>query len=220
MGVAGGLLQFAAVSYVAFSGPSSTPRPPEQELPPPPEPSETRTQNGFAGAQPTANRFQGKADSEAEPGGTASEAPQDVSEPADGPTPAAPAASAGDPAPEVKIAEVAPTAPAPPPAPAAKRVPDPPPAPALSLPAGMPLSTQQIEQGIRDVFGAAGEKAVQVARCESELKTTAKNGLFLGLFQLGKNERIDYGDGKDALSQINAAYQLYLARGWQPWQCA
>ncbi len=73
---------------------------------------------------------------------------------------------------------------------------------------------------IREIFGVHGDKAVEVAKCESELATSAKNGSALGLFQLGVAERQEYGHGEDALTQIKAAYELFLTRGWQPWVCA
>ncbi|MGQ0680665.1 MAG: hypothetical protein ACT4OM_13615 [Actinomycetota bacterium] len=82
------------------------------------------------------------------------------------------------------------------------------------------LSLAPVEDLIRSVFGIHGDKAVQVARCESELETTARNGSFLGLFQLGDDERVAFGHGQDALTQIKAAYDLFLSRGWQPWTCA
>lgn len=80
-----------------------------------------------------------------------------------------------------------------------------------------PATTEEL---IREVFKEAGEKAVQVARCESELRTDAQSGQFLGLFQMGAHERARYGHGQDALVQAQAAYQLFRDRGWKPWTCA
>ena len=91
-----------------------------------------------------------------------------------------------------------------------------PPAPAKPL----DLASLSVEEMIRHVFGPHGDKAVQVARCESTLRTHAKRGEFLGLFQMGANERADYGHGPDALAQVLAAHKLFLHRGWQPWTCA
>lgn len=82
------------------------------------------------------------------------------------------------------------------------------------------LASLPIEEMIRQVFGVDGEKAVQVARCESTMRTHAKKGQFLGLFQMGANERADYGHGTDALAQVQAAHALFMDRGWQPWACA
>lgn len=97
------------------------------------------------------------------------------------------------------------------------------PAPALGAeppPAPLNLSKLPVEEMIRQVFGSEGEKAVKVARCESTMRTQAKKGQFLGLFQMGANERADYGHGPDALAQVKAAFALFQARGWQPWECA
>ena len=101
----------------------------------------------------------------------------------------------------------------------AKVLPLPTPAPAPS-PKPVDVASLPVEEMIRHVFGAEGDKAVQVAFCESTLRTQAKKGQFLGLFQMGANERADYGHGPDALAQVLAAHKLFLDRGWQPWECA
>lgn len=90
----------------------------------------------------------------------------------------------------------------------------------VAAPSPVDIGTLPIEDMIRHVFGPEGDKAVEVARCESTLRTHAKKGQFHGLFQLGANERADYGDGTDALGQVMAAHALFLDRGWQPWTCA
>jgi len=82
------------------------------------------------------------------------------------------------------------------------------------------LAKMPVEDMIREVFGPHGEKAVKVARCESTMRTNAKSGQYLGLFQMGANERADYGHGSDAVTQVLAAHALFLDRGWQPWTCA
>ncbi len=94
----------------------------------------------------------------------------------------------------------------------------PPPAPAAAPPPS-DIGSLPIEDMIRHVFGPEGDKAVEVARCESTLRTHAQKGQFQGLFQLGANERADYGHGPDALAQVMAAHALFLDRGWQPWTC-
>lgn len=90
----------------------------------------------------------------------------------------------------------------------------------LPAPAPVDVSKLPVEELIRHIFGREGDKAVAVARCESTLRTNAKKGQFLGLFQMGANERADYGYGPDALTQVLAAHALFLERGWQPWTCA
>lgn len=71
------------------------------------------------------------------------------------------------------------------------------------------------------VFGPYARDAIGVARCESNLRTWAQNGQYLGLFQMGSSERRIYGHGNDALTQAQAAYRYFIAsgKGWGPWQC-
>jgi hypothetical protein len=64
-------------------------------------------------------------------------------------------------------------------------------------------------------------EAMRVARCESHLQTRAQNGQYLGLFQMGRNERHLYGHGASAEQQARAAHRYFLASGrnWGPWSC-
>ena len=71
---------------------------------------------------------------------------------------------------------------------------------------------------IRCVFGHHGTKAVAVARCESTLRTTARNGQYRGLFQMGAPERAKYGHGSTALAQAEAAKRYFDIAGWRPWR--
>jgi hypothetical protein len=79
----------------------------------------------------------------------------------------------------------------------------------------------EVESVIRAVFGAYGDQAVAVAMCESTLSTTAANGEYLGLFQMGATERATYGHGESAYEQAQAAYAYFVASGsdWSPWVC-
>lgn len=77
---------------------------------------------------------------------------------------------------------------------------------------------------IHYVFGARAGEAIDVAACETghTFSTGAKNGQFLGLFQMGWRERATYSYGaySTALDQARAAYRYYVAAGgWGPWQC-
>jgi hypothetical protein len=74
---------------------------------------------------------------------------------------------------------------------------------------------------IRQVFGSYGWQAVRVASCESGLSVWARNGQYLGLFQMGSHERAVYGHGWDAWSQSRAAYRYFRDSGydWSPWAC-
>lgn len=82
----------------------------------------------------------------------------------------------------------------------------------------IPTSTAGI---IRYVFGAYGEQAVAVASCESGLSVYARNGQYLGLFQMGEYARARYGHSWDALGQSRSAYAYFADTGytWGPWEC-
>ena len=64
-------------------------------------------------------------------------------------------------------------------------------------------------------------QALRVSYCESRWHTTAKNGQYLGLFQMGYNERKIYGHGKSAKKQTLSARRYFRASGkdWSPWTC-
>ena len=71
------------------------------------------------------------------------------------------------------------------------------------------------------VFGQYCEQAVAVAWCESRLSPAARNGQYLGLFQMGSSERQLFGHGQSAYEQAVAAnrYFVYSGRDWSPWGC-
>ena len=64
-------------------------------------------------------------------------------------------------------------------------------------------------------------QALRVGYCESGLRTTARNGQYLGIFQMGRAERRRYGHGSTARIQARAAYRYFVASGrdWSPWSC-
>jgi len=74
---------------------------------------------------------------------------------------------------------------------------------------------------IRAVFGRYADQAVDVAWCESRLTTTARNGQYLGLFQMGSSERRLFGHGDTAHEQALAAHRYFVRSGrdWSPWSC-
>lgn len=76
-------------------------------------------------------------------------------------------------------------------------------------------------KAICHVFGSYCEQALRVARCESGYRTTAQNGQYLGIFQMGSNERRLFGHGLSALDQARAAYRYFVRSGrdWSPWSC-
>ena len=71
------------------------------------------------------------------------------------------------------------------------------------------------------VFGDHCHEALAVSRCESGWRTDAQNGQYLGLFQMGSNERAIYGHGPSAVEQAVAAHRYFVASGsdWGPWSC-
>jgi hypothetical protein len=64
-------------------------------------------------------------------------------------------------------------------------------------------------------------QAIRVAYCESRLRTTARNGQYLGLFQMGSSERRLFGHGRSAFEQSKAAHRYFVRSGrdWSPWSC-
>jgi hypothetical protein len=71
------------------------------------------------------------------------------------------------------------------------------------------------------VFGRYCRQALSVAWCESRLSTNARNGQYLGLFQMGSSERRLFGHGGTAHKQAVAAHRYFVRSGrdWSPWSC-
>jgi Lysozyme like domain len=74
---------------------------------------------------------------------------------------------------------------------------------------------------ICDVFGEYCQEALAVAWCESRLQPTARNGQYLGLFQMGSYARRLFGHGSSAHQQATAAHRYFIRSGrdWSPWSC-
>jgi hypothetical protein len=64
-------------------------------------------------------------------------------------------------------------------------------------------------------------QALSVSWCESRHSTTARNGQYLGLFQMGSHARRLYGHGATARQQALAAHRYFVVSGrdWSPWSC-
>jgi len=64
-------------------------------------------------------------------------------------------------------------------------------------------------------------QALTVSWCESRHRTTAQNGQYLGLFQMGSYERDLFGHGRTAHRQAIAAHKYFVLSGrdWSPWSC-
>ncbi len=74
---------------------------------------------------------------------------------------------------------------------------------------------------ICQVFGPYCSQAIRVADCETggTFSVHARNGQYLGLFQMGDYARSTYGHSWTALGQARAAHRYFLDAGWSPWQC-
>jgi hypothetical protein len=83
------------------------------------------------------------------------------------------------------------------------------------------LEAASPRKAICHVFGSDCHEALAVSRCESHLHTDAQNGQYLGLFQMGSNERHLFGHGPSAVEQAKAAHRYFVASGrdWSPWSC-
>lgn len=83
------------------------------------------------------------------------------------------------------------------------------------------------EQWIRFRFAERGatpaeqDEAVAVAWCESRLNPAARNGEYLGLFQLGHYhyDRPGMDAPLTAAGNAAAAADLWVEAGWTPWSC-
>lgn len=76
-----------------------------------------------------------------------------------------------------------------------------------------------VPQLICKVFGSACSMAVRVASRESGFSIYARNGQYLGIFQMGSSERAKFATigYSTAYEQIVAAHNYFLVSGWSPW---
>ena len=83
------------------------------------------------------------------------------------------------------------------------------------------LETLPPKAAICDAFDRYCDEAVEVAWCESRLQPSARNGQYLGLFQMGSYARQLYGHGSTAHDQAVAAHRYFVSSGrdWSPWSC-
>lgn len=94
-----------------------------------------------------------------------------------------------------------------------------------SLLFGCVQQSGDIPSMIRSRWAGTGheERAVRIARCESGFNPHAQNrrSTAYGLYQFLNSTWKGTGIQKtsDPSLQIEAAYRLWRARGWQPWVC-
>lgn len=75
--------------------------------------------------------------------------------------------------------------------------------------------------------GSLCNQAMNVVGCETghTYSVWAKNGQYLGIFQMGSGERGRFGHGNNAWAQAKAArayydYEISIHQwGWRPWSC-
>lgn len=91
-----------------------------------------------------------------------------------------------------------------------------------------PASSTTVASIIRSVFGADGDAAVAVARCESGLNPNARsaNGRYHGLFQIGSGHAaafqrvtgLAFETGwYDPTANTTYAHHLFRSSGWSSW---
>lgn len=80
-----------------------------------------------------------------------------------------------------------------------------------------------IRRATCQVFGRYCQQALNVASCETggTFNVYAKNGPYLGLWQMGSYARAKYGHSWTPLGQARAAYRYFVdsGRDWSPWSC-
>lgn len=71
------------------------------------------------------------------------------------------------------------------------------------------------------IFGKRRCVAIlNVAHCESSLRPWARNGQYLGMFQMGSSERARFGhDTRNVWTQARAARRYFLISSFGPWEC-
>jgi hypothetical protein len=95
---------------------------------------------------------------------------------------------------------------------------------ALAIPASTAnAGVADTKRAICSVFGRHCSQALRVAYCETggTYSVYARNGQYLGLFQMGSYARARYGHSWNAWGQAQAAYRYFVASGrdWSPWAC-
>jgi hypothetical protein len=84
-------------------------------------------------------------------------------------------------------------------------------------------SRSDAERVICQIFGPYCSQALRVSYCETggTYSTSARNGQYLGLFQMGSYARARYGHGPDAWTQVTAAFRYFADSHftWGPWTC-
>jgi hypothetical protein len=82
-----------------------------------------------------------------------------------------------------------------------------------------------IPEMIKAVFGSRSDEALSIAQCESRYDPNARNGSYVGVFQIHRGThawRIEKVGGKDLydpMTNVRVAHSLMIDKGWEPWTC-
>lgn len=92
---------------------------------------------------------------------------------------------------------------------------------AASSASAHPPAPKSVRVPVCQVFGRYCAQALAVVWCESRFRPWARNGQYLGLFQMGSWERARFGHGRTPLAQARAAHRYFVLTGrdWSPWSC-
>ena len=84
-----------------------------------------------------------------------------------------------------------------------------------------PSQATSTRSTICNVFGRYCTQALNVSWCESRWNVYARNGQYLGLFQMGAYARARFGHSWTAYGQSVSALRYFRAAGysWAPWTC-
>jgi hypothetical protein len=93
-----------------------------------------------------------------------------------------------------------------------------------SAAAARPAVPPPVFKAVRAYWKTAPQRiqAFDVIACETggAYNTNARNGQYLGMFQMGAWARARYGHGTTARAQARAAYMYWRDSGWSGWACA
>jgi hypothetical protein len=93
---------------------------------------------------------------------------------------------------------------------------------ALSSTDAKASSYSRAREAVCFYFKDSCPKAMDVVRCETggTYSPYARNGQYLGIFQMGSAERARFGHSWEVWGQARAAYAYWRLAGWRPWACA
>jgi hypothetical protein len=94
-----------------------------------------------------------------------------------------------------------------------------PPPPTARQLASLPTEYPRFYRQLRISFGRSWKDAAVVAWKEGSWHWWARNGQYLGTFQMGSFARGEYGHANHLPGQVIAAAKYWRDAGWSPWEC-